>query len=178
MTPLIIGFGHKARHGKDTICNFVHAALPNETKIMGFSDDLKAFARVLGMRAKDARLLQALGTDVFRRLDQDFWLRCMGDRIAETDAACVLIPDVRFENEARWIYEQDGLLVRVSRTDPGTGLLYTSADRDPMHHSETDLDHYDKWGWFISKDSGDMRGLEAEAAYLAKAIATRIGGIE
>jgi len=174
---LIIGFGHKARHGKDTVCQYVHAALPNDTKIMGFSDDLKAFARVLGMRQKDARLLQALGTDVFRRLNIDFWLRCMGDRVAGMDAPCILIPDVRFANEARWIYEQDGLLVRVSRTDPKTGLQYVASDRDPTHHSEIELDHYDKWGWYISKDSGDLEGLKAEAAYLARAITTRLGGI-
>jgi hypothetical protein len=50
MTTKIIGLGHKARHGKDTVASHLLKLLPG-ARIFSFADDLKALARALGMRA-------------------------------------------------------------------------------------------------------------------------------
>ena len=172
---LLVGFGHKARHGKDTVAGLVHQALPKHTTVMRFSGDLKAHARILGMKGKDSRFLQKLG-DALRSLDQDIFIRCLGEQIADEEPPCVLIPDVRYKNEAEWIKKQGGVLVRVTRTDP-SGLQYVSSDRDPNHVSETELDHYDGWGWYIDAPSGATALLEEESMWLARAIAVRVGAV-
>ena len=170
---LLVGFGHKARQGKDMVAGLVHQALPEHTTVMRFSGDLKSYARILGMKGKDSRFLQKLG-DALRTLDQDIFVKCLAEQIVAEEPACVLIPDVRYTNEAEWIRRQGGLLVRVTRTEPN-GLRYVSSDRNPDHVSETELDHYDGWGWYINVQSGDTDGLEQESRFLVGAIASRLG---
>ncbi len=45
-TKHYIGFGHRARQGKDTAARAIHYAFPRDTHILGFADALKAYARV------------------------------------------------------------------------------------------------------------------------------------
>lgn len=171
---LIIGFGHKARQGKDTVCQIVHEALPKLTRIVSFADDLKAHARVMGMRTKDSGMLQLLGS-ALRRVDPAVFVRCLASRLEDVGAPCVLVSDVRYINEADWIRQRNGMVVRVTRHEPN-GLLYVAPDRDPDHLSETELDTYHDWNWYISALSGDIQKLEEEAAILVKVIAGRLGG--
>lgn len=51
---------------------------------------------------KPRKLLQYLGTDLFRKIDQDFWIRAMRTRLQGAPGTCkiVIVPDVRFPNEA------------------------------------------------------------------------------
>jgi hypothetical protein len=65
--PILIGFGHKARQGKDSAATFIHQEYPRETRIYSFAAALRAVCRaVLGMREKHGPLLQLVGTEVFR----------------------------------------------------------------------------------------------------------------
>jgi hypothetical protein len=65
--PILIGFGHKARQGKDSAATFIHQEYPRDTKIYSFAAALRAVCRaVLGMREKHGPLLQLVGTEVFR----------------------------------------------------------------------------------------------------------------
>jgi hypothetical protein len=72
--------------------------------------------------------LQYLGTEVFRRhVHEDFWVVLTRHRIDEHIAKnpnrdyALLFPDVRFDNEARFIRERGGLIVRVWRADGKVG---------------------------------------------------------
>ena len=168
MKPLIVGFGNKARHGKDTVAGMVHCAMPAETRIYSFANALKGFARVLGMRSKDGTLLQALGTDVFRRLNPDMWVDVLAAQIDEEQPRIALITDMRFVNEAAYVRRMGGLTIRVSRTEID-GRPWVSQDRDPNHPSETALDCY-PFDFDFECVSGDTNGLRTIAAVAERKI--------
>lgn len=66
-------------------------------------------------------LIQTLGTEWGRSLAPDFWLRIAEAKLQEArrQGAHVVISDVRFQNEARWLRERGGVLVCVLRDDTG-----------------------------------------------------------
>lgn len=77
------------------------------------------------------RLLQVLGVSVREEVKMSAWLEAAERRVREIDGP-VVIPDVRFKNEA-WLIDGWGDLVRVTRP----GLVSTDT-----HISETELDDY------------------------------------
>lgn len=164
---LIIGFGHKARHGKDTAAQ----AILDQYGQLGvrryaFSLGFKAVARAMfGMTTKDPQLLQVLGTDVFRRKDPDVWIRTLHFTIHEDAPKVALITDVRFPNEAEWIRSQGGIVIKVERIDEN-GLSYLSGDRNPLHESETALDHYSSWNYTIRTDRVELLREAAKAIFV------------
>lgn len=93
-------------------------------------------------------LAQTLGTEWGREvIDQEIWLkiaqekhrRMGGKAVVNTKtngqiaAMGMIIPDVRFENEARWIKEMGGLLFEVNRpgVEPVAQHASESADLSP-----------------------------------------------
>jgi hypothetical protein len=50
-------------------------------------------------------LWQKFGTEVFREEDEDFWVNKAAKALGETTAERVVFTDVRFENEAEFIYD-------------------------------------------------------------------------
>jgi hypothetical protein len=52
------------------------------------------------------RLWQYFGTEVMRSRDDDFWIKQAEDRLFEGTSDRVVFTDVRFENEAEFIYDQ------------------------------------------------------------------------
>ena len=51
------------------------------------------------------RLWQRFGTDVIREMDEDFWIKA-AELMIPAEADRVVFTDVRFENEAEWIYDR------------------------------------------------------------------------
>lgn len=127
-------------------------------------------------RAKDfapevRRILQALGTDAIRTLDDGFWVRMAMQKVAElreptrrwpsgelyTPGSPVVVTDVRFPNEAEAIRQAGGVLIRVER--PGF-------DGDG-HATETALD-----GWpedYVVDNDADLEALRGHAAFYGRA---------
>jgi len=75
------------------------------------------------------RVLQFVGTDIVRRhmpdllphIEESFWVHCMRLRIQRAADAglyrVIVVPDVRFMDEAALIKELGGVIVRVTRKD-------------------------------------------------------------
>lgn len=164
----VIGIGNKARHGKDRLASLIIDMVEGARRY-SFADDLKAYARVLGMKGKDGPLLQALGTDVFRRLDPDVWVRCLYWKIAEDRPRVAVLPDMRFPNEMQMVKDLGGTTVRVVRLNEDMSV-YQAPDRDPNHASETALDDA-PFDWCIMAKTGELRTLQ----YGAKDIVERLG---
>jgi len=61
------------------------------------------------------RLLQYLGTDYVRSIQDDYWIRKLED--AMRGERRVLIPDTRFPNEAAFLQRIQAKIVRVQRDD-------------------------------------------------------------
>ncbi|MFD6636737.1 hypothetical protein ACFWDN_13040 [Micromonospora chalcea] len=71
------------------------------------------------------RLLQRLGTDAIRAMDEDFWVRQLIGQV-EAETRPVVVTDVRFPNEAAAIERLGGKLVRVVRPNWDSGDLHVS----------------------------------------------------
>jgi hypothetical protein len=73
------------------------------------------------------RFLQELGTGV-RDIDPNFWINAWADKAASY-LRNIVVPDVRFLNEAEYLRENGALLIRIGR--PGL-------DNGDRHISETE----------------------------------------
>lgn len=51
------------------------------------------------------RVWQYVGTDLFRAEDEDYWVKQAAEEMAESPAERIVFTDVRFENEADYIFE-------------------------------------------------------------------------
>jgi len=110
-------------------------------------------------------LLQWHGTEVRRKQNPDFWLIQMQKRLVELEfCGCLgaVIDDVRFEDEAQFVKDNGGILVRI---DPYAGWEPGAAAR---HSSETALDKYEGWGFRCRPAFGELRDLAGEICKLLK----------
>jgi hypothetical protein len=158
-----LGFGYKARHGKNAACDWIHLGHPGRTRIYAFADALKVFCRCNGMREKDGNFLQTVGT-IVRDVDVEHWIKALYWRIHEERPRYALICDVRYNNEAAFIKQMGGSLVNVRRYNDD-GSLFIDPSRSATHQSECELDGYTNWDWEIRNDRG-LSDLNGQAEYI------------
>ena len=137
----LIGIAGKARSGKDTTAKYLLNKLGGNWSTASFADPMKAMLNAIDVdtsdEAKDLpsnqygvstrHMLQTLGTEWGRDgIGSNFWV----DVFARSNAGqCVIVPDVRFENEAELI-RKHGFLIHME----GRGGIEGS------HISEQQLD--------------------------------------
>lgn len=187
---LFIGLGHYSRVGKDTFANYLVAALAERAphlrvikrsfawKLKQICHELYGWAGVMPPKHYDTKkgekdrdvvlpalgmtaveLWVAFGTKAVReRVYAATWL----DYLLKTDhgADVVIIPDVRFPNEADAINKVGGMTAKIVR--PGYGPRKTVADRALLG--------YDGWHYVLG-DRGSMEGLKTQAQPFADWIA-------
>lgn len=159
----LIGLAGKKKTGKDTVCKFIQEILsPKIVKRIAFADALKGEVSraciavggpVVSLEYIEEHkdnfrlILQGWGTDFRRNLcDQYYWINKVSDAINKLDSTvyAIIIPDVRFMNEAKWIHSNGGRVIHVSRR---TGLV-------DLHPSETELtDDNFPYDFYISNES-------------------------
>jgi deoxynucleotide monophosphate kinase-like protein len=182
---LLIGFGHKARQGKNTAALAVLEACPIEShaRLYAYADALRAEVKkairqfgcvadlissfkeagvmpewVVPELGKQRTLLQWWGTDYRRTQDQDYWVKRLSEtfRVLQPDIA--LVTDVRFPNEADAIKRAGGYLVRVVRRG--------KPDIDvPAHPSEQALDGYKDWDFTLTASTVPELKQKAQDLY-------------
>ena len=131
---MIIGLSGYARSGKDTVAELL--VLNYGFKRLAFADGIREALLALNpilfdgtrlnelvsmygweiAKGKDEvrRLLQVMGTEVGRKLiNEDVWVWLLFNKV-NTDER-IIIPDVRFPNEARMIEQQGGEVWRINR---------------------------------------------------------------
>ena len=123
--------------GKSTVANAIAEAAEVETHILSFADPMRSMLQAMGVDLlhlhdqslkekkiegieKSAReLMQTLGTGWGRNMiSESIWLWAMQQRIERAKkegARLVVIDDCRFDNEAIWVNQQQGKVVRLSR---------------------------------------------------------------
>lgn len=139
---IIIGISGKKGAGKDAVCNVLLHHFKNSVRI-AFADALKEeVAKACGRTVRFIEenkpnfrlILQGWGTDYRRKLcDENYWINEWLRKVYQTTATLVVVPDVRFQNEAAIIKELGGEVWRVFRK----GL-----ESDDTHASETDMDKF------------------------------------
>jgi hypothetical protein len=131
--PALIGLTGKARSGKDTVGNFILGAVGGYT--YAFADPIRAMLRGFGIDMSDPywqanketvipslgvsprHLMQTLGTEWGRKLvNPDVWLILAKQKLLKNGPG-MIVTDVRFENEAKWIRDAGGLLIHIERPD-------------------------------------------------------------
>lgn len=155
--PKLIGIAGRAGAGKDTLADILFERF-GVTKI-AFADPLKQAAAVaFGLPTKTfhdrnlkeqhneywgmthRKILQLFGNDALKpHFGDDFWVKrwlMTFSSIRSTDS--VVVPDVRFENEANLIRGLGGVIVHVIR--PG---LSVSADA-AAHNSEAGIQLHER----------------------------------
>lgn len=131
----IIGIAGKARSGKDTIANylwreygFTRLAFADPVKlaaqqIFGLSqeqtwgDELKEVEIPFwGMSPR--RMFQMLGTEAGRNVfGHDLWIKRLAYSMSILPDDDIVVPDVRFNDEADFIRSQGGMVVHLDRPD-------------------------------------------------------------
>lgn len=127
-TPMrLIGIAGPARAGKDTLCSYMLDNLDGIWLRSSFADPLKEMLRAIGVDCSDdtkavvsddygvtpRHMMQTLGTEWGRQtIDNDIWVKAFARLNA---GKCVIVPDVRFENEAELVREHGVLIHLVGR---------------------------------------------------------------
>ena len=169
---LLIGFGHRARQGKNTAADAILNSCPLETQVRqyGFADALKKEVRVACARLggqynlieqfkeagllpewvhfeepKPRSLLQWWGTDYRRAKDPDYWVKALRKTLDAHNPELALITDVRFPNEADAIHAWGGYVVKCTRLGKPDVEVHE-------HASEAAMDGYRGWDFYISAD--------------------------
>ena len=156
----VIGLGHKSRQGKDTVANLIIDQMGSRALRIGFADALYAIARVEhGMTIKDAPLLQHLGTEVYRAKDPGVWIRTLYYTALEKQPSVLVISDCRFPNEAEFVKQMGGTMVKVERLSED-GEPHRDPTRSHTHPSEVALDDYDSWDMTIPNITGQIERLK------------------
>jgi len=133
----IIAFSGRKQSGKSTAIEFITKQLPLNTdwQILNFADylkeivlncfcpdflDLKDLDQMFGKNhqldnGKTVReVLQYIGTDIFRSVDDKAWIQAYQRRL-KRQSSFIFTSDVRFENELVAIQELGGKVIRLTR---------------------------------------------------------------
>lgn len=166
----IIGFGHKARHGKDHAAKILLDIYGSQARVFSCADALKAFCRVnYGMTIKDGSTLQQVGQSM-RTKYGDVWERALYWTIDEQRPRIAIVPDVRHKQEAKFLKYLGGTLIKVSRVREDGVTPFISPDRNPDHPSERQLDDYEGWDRTIVNVSDKRDDFEVRVRAMAKEI--------
>ena len=137
----LIGFTAKAGSGKDT-CALILKEKLEDVEIFSFAQPLKEACRLLfgfsdeqlydpkikeqvdSTWGKSPRqIFQWLGTDILRdHIDKNFFVKLMTKRIQNSTKKFVIIPDVRFDNEAALVKELGGIVIKIERPNAETTI--------------------------------------------------------
>ena len=156
-----IGFTGKAGAGKDTAESFL---LSFGYKRLAFADPLKEICRDLfelseeqlhgslkdqeftgSSLIKDGitprKILQFFGTDIVRSQfgeilndSGSFWIRQVSKKIIQEPDKSFVFTDVCFENEAKFIHDLGGIVIKIRRP---------SVEKEDFHESEKSISGYD-----------------------------------
>lgn len=156
----LIGIAGQARSGKDTLAGYLLFNLIGWTH-SSFADPLKDMLRVIGVDCSDdakavvddafgvtpRHMMQTLGTEWGRHMiNGDIWVKVFARLNA---GKCVIVPDVRFENEAALVREH-GVLIHLT----GRGGI------EGNHVSENPIEF--KAGDIVIDNSRDLDWLHAQ----------------
>jgi hypothetical protein len=180
----LFGISGKARHGKDTAAAFLreeaakagynllilHLALPLKARVYGASPDATIADVMYNKPAPIRSALQQEGTELGRDVYGDqFWIRQLEYFIAQFQSVApfvhgVIVPDVRFPNEADYIKQHNGATIQILSDRP------TLTGEAALHRSETALDSYDKEFGFaytlFNNQSTSLDELRKQVNYL------------
>jgi len=161
MEPKIIGISGKIGSGKSTLSKIIQKKLSKvEYQEWNFADNLKKIVAILlGYTYEEIittdvksdfipeidmnvrQVFQKVGTDCLRNnLHNDIWVISLMLNYIKQNKPNIIIADVRFPNEAKFVLDHDGILIRINRNLNSTNLVTNLEINN--HISETALDDF------------------------------------
>ena len=162
---MIIGILGQMRTGKTSLARQIKSEMedqfpPNGCFIYSFAEPLRAeCARIFFghsdynrqqwdvVEATDKSLcrpiLQAIGEGRRRINGRDYWVDTVARKVGNAPTShehLIIMDDVRHENEARWILENGGILIRLT-ADRETLIERGASEERLAHYSETAMIH-------------------------------------
>ena len=130
----LIGITGKAGSGKDTLADYIASkygarkmALADPIKeilnsLFGFPasawKDREWKEKVAPMIGHSPRvLIQSLGTQWGRMINEDLWVSKLVAKWRESDGALTIVPDIRFDNEAVFMLRSGSMIIRIDRNE-------------------------------------------------------------
>ncbi len=175
----VIGIHGKIGSGKDTLAQML-IDINGNLERRAFADNLKVIVAILtGVDVKllhdqnfkntycdlfnmtYGEMLQKIGTNYLRSFDDKVWIKSTFASMLEENN--YVITDVRFKNEAQYIKDNGGILIKIVG-DPAK--IRANSNRDPNHPSEIDLDNWTNWDEIIENDS-TIENLKIKAISLS-----------
>lgn len=183
--PILIGISGKKHTGKTSVANIVIRITGNSNPIRyakwdqcsfgtavkeicsyitsdersTYNSETKKYEKAKGLSITRREFMQKLGTDVARAIDKDIWIKYLANNIFDDKGKLVrnvIIDDVRFKNEADFIVENGGLLIRLEG-NPGEIDEVVGTE----HSSENELDDYPFKYVLNTNDIGTPRFISA-----------------
>ena len=168
MNRVIIGLGYKMQHGKDTVADylvnnhdFVKVRFADKLKdivaeIYGWDRDLLDDADFKNTYdpywdTTPRKALQTTGQAMRDNVRSDIWVKALMRSVDQMDDDRVVIPDMRYINEAEAIKRAGGVAIHVDRGEYRAQVDDMSVHE---HESETQLDGYDGFDLIIHNNRG------------------------
>lgn len=119
-------------------------------------------------------LLQTYGTEIFRnRVDGEWWVKKLAERICKSSADVIFVTDFRFPNECEklkpLLVDREVLTVSVERKSDASEQL-------SAHTSENALDGYPFD--FRIDNSGTVADLADKCVWLRNKLVEKVGGVK
>lgn len=167
----------KARHGKDTICEYIKKIYEADGKKvinLSYGSYIKMYARNISNwdgqdDDKPRALLQKLGTDIREKIDANFFINriCEDIKVYSCFFDVITISDARFIDEIKIPREkfQNVINIGVIRDN----YLSELSKNEQKHLTETALDGYNSYDYLVHNDS-DLVSLEAKIKKIVKKV--------
>jgi hypothetical protein len=182
----IIIVSGRARSGKDTLAKMLQEVFEEEYFLMSYATELKMkvkddfglsseqlngslkevednrYPKEDGTFWTPREILQHIGTQGYRTIENNFWVRKLFERVDRNKLNNVIITDGRFPNEIEEPLKRGGFHIRIERPDK-------ESVHGMDHASETSLDGYTNINYTVIND-GSLEDLRDKALYLKKEI--------
>lgn len=115
---LVVELGYTQMAFADALKEFTYAFNP----IVSIEGDVKTIVDSIGWdEAKHKypeirRLLQKTGVQL-RDMDKDVWVKAVNNKIAKVKSSNIVITDVRFDNELKFLMDRNAAIIKVIRPD-------------------------------------------------------------
>jgi hypothetical protein len=148
--PLIFGIAGVARCGKDTLGKHLMELKRDLDPFLKDKLNISAFTENNSEKDLIRPMLVCWGTDTCRKIDPDYWIKKIEKQVKTSinNKIIVVITDVRYENEAKWIKENGGFLIHLSRMGQKPSNFQERLN-DPI--VKRNADHIIKWKTFTDE---------------------------
>lgn len=183
---MILCLSGKSKAGKDSLGKYLQKHLKEDYHLVAYATYLKKICRdqfdltheqVYGVKGKEVpdkrypkgdgtfwtprEIMQHIGTEAFRAVDNMFWIKKMFSFVDRHKLKNIIITDARFGDEVDFPSERGGIHIRIERD-------FAGVTHGKDHVSETSLDDYS--ADYIVKNTGTLEDLEDMAKRIVKEI--------